>query len=72
MTTVKTEFWAKPMPDRRCDWAAWVDGHEELCTAYGPTEEAALAELAMDLEDLRDRPDLAALVREHMRSAPDA
>jgi hypothetical protein len=67
MSDVRTEYRRKADPRRDHDWEAWIDG-EELPIATGPTEEAALAELADDLEDLRDRPDLATIVREHMRT----
>jgi hypothetical protein len=68
MSDVRTEYRRKSDPRRDHDWEAWIDGDEELGTGTGPTEEAALAELADDLEDLRDRPDLATIVREHMRT----
>jgi hypothetical protein len=34
-----------PIPDRACDWAAWVDGEEETTTCTGPTPARALAGL---------------------------
>lgn len=40
-----------PIPDRRFDWAAWVEGEEETLSARGPTEEAAIAELYKLIEE---------------------
>lgn len=40
-----------PIPIRHMDWRAYVDGHEEGCVGYGPTREAAVADLYEQLED---------------------
>jgi hypothetical protein len=45
---VSPEF--PPIPDRSCDWAAWVDGREETTTSHGPTPAAALRQLADQIE----------------------
>ena len=45
-----TAYWAKPIPIRDFDWAAFVDGQEEWLAGYGRTEEAALADLKEQLE----------------------
>ena len=38
---VSPEF--PPIPDRSCDYAAWIDGEEESTTVTGPTPALALA-----------------------------
>jgi hypothetical protein len=45
---VSPEF--PPIPDRSCDWAAWVDGEEERTTCHGSTPAAALRQLAEQIE----------------------
>ena len=50
---IKTEFWAKPIPMRQFDWAAYdedtYDGAEDSVTrsqiGYGRTEQEAINEL---------------------------
>lgn len=39
-----------PIPIRQFDWAAYVDGHEDGVVGYGPTREAAVADLYEQLE----------------------
>jgi len=40
-----------PIPDRRFDWSATVDGYEPGCPiGYGPTEADAIADLVDTLE----------------------
>lgn len=44
-----------PIPDRRFDYAATVEGYEPGCPiGYGPTEEEAVADLVSLLEDELD------------------
>ena len=56
---ISTEYWAKPIPDRRFDWSAidddTYDGAEDShCPiGYGPTEAAAIADLLEQMEDER-------------------
>ena len=39
-------------PNRNFNWSAWDDDRgEDFATAYGPTEEAAIAELMAMLEE---------------------
>ena len=45
-----TSYWAKPIPMRMFDWAAYVDAQEEGPTGYGLTEAGALADLKEQLE----------------------
>ena len=43
---ILTEYWAKPIPMRQYDWAAWYDGKEESGPyGYGRTEAEAIADL---------------------------
>ena len=50
---IRTEYWAKPIPQRDCDWSAWdedtYDGAADSSTrheiGYGETEEEALEHL---------------------------
>lgn len=49
--TVITARIDPPVPTRQYDWSAWVDGEEEQCTGYGPTEAEALRNLAERLAD---------------------
>jgi cytochrome c peroxidase len=53
--TVKTAYDLKPIPDRRFDWQAWVDGEEEMATGHGATEQAAKDDLKEWLEMLNDK-----------------
>jgi hypothetical protein len=49
---VLTHFVNPPIPDRRWDWAAWIEGDEESLSARGPTEQAAIEALrALILEN---------------------
>lgn len=41
---VKTSYVYPPIPDRKFDWMASIDGEEHMY-AYGPTEVEALKEL---------------------------
>ena len=45
---IVTEYIYPPIPDRRWDWMAHVDGDEEL-TGYGSTETEALRDLCEQL-----------------------
>jgi len=49
---IVTEYWAKPIPDRRCDWQAtyenWDLGHP---IAFGPTEAEAIRDLVENYDD---------------------
>ncbi len=42
-----------PIPDRSCDWCAWVDGADEETRqqGWGSTEAEAIADLKEKLED---------------------
>jgi hypothetical protein len=46
---IVTNYWAKPIPDRRFDWSAWRDGDEpndngQMRIGYGRTEAEAIAD----------------------------
>jgi hypothetical protein len=43
---IVTNYWAKPIPDRRFDWSAWRDGGNENMVGYGQTKEEAIIDLA--------------------------
>ena len=45
-----TDYEFPPIPDRRFDWAAWVDGREEGPVGRGATESAAIQDLLRDLD----------------------
>lgn len=50
---IRTENINPPIPDRRCDWAAWVDENELLGCTFGRTEReavSALVEREVDFE----------------------
>lgn len=53
MTNLKiiTVYDPPPIPDRSCDWTAYVDGREEYQWSRGRTEAEALADLMWQLED---------------------
>lgn len=47
-----TEYWAKPIPDRRLDWYATEDSYEPgMPVGTGRTEEEAIQDLLEQLED---------------------
>lgn len=49
---IRTSYVYPPIPTRRFDWAAWVDGHEESGqVGYGATEAEAIEELREMLDD---------------------
>jgi hypothetical protein len=56
---ITTEFWPKPIPDRRFDWSAidadTYDGAEDSSNrnqiGYGRTKAEAIADLLEQLED---------------------
>ena len=57
---ISTEFVYPPIPDRRWDWSAvdddTYDGAPDTkwpcnCVGYGPTEQEAIADLMIQLED---------------------
>jgi hypothetical protein len=53
--TIYVQFDPPPIPNRSCDWHAWVDGEEEnLITCDGPTKERAIENLIDDYELDRD------------------
>lgn len=45
---VVTSYWPKPIPERKFDWSAVVDGNEDWKAGYGRTERDAV----LDLKDL--------------------
>ena len=49
---IRTDYWAKPIPIRNCDWTAVDDEtYEPGCPiGYGATEEEAIADLMQELE----------------------
>ena len=51
--TVRTSHVYPPIPDRSHDWTAWVDGQDEetRIQGWGATEEAAIKDLFLLLED---------------------
>ena len=65
---IKTDFWLKPIPDRRFDWSAWDDslGEDASKIGHGPTEEAAIKDLMrqVDDDDYRDDADPVAWDRD--------
>jgi hypothetical protein len=56
MPKIRTEYWAKPIPDRRFDWHAVTDDYDGAPDAgwqpigYGRTEAEAITDLKMQLE----------------------
>lgn len=54
--TIKVSPEFPPIPDRSCDWAAWIDGEEERTTCHGPTPSAALRQLAEQIEAEDEKP----------------
>lgn len=48
---IVTEHIHPPIPDRSNDWLAYFDGQEEGLRGFGPTEEAAIADLKQQVED---------------------
>lgn len=54
---IKTEYWLKPIPDRRFDWCAVTDNYDGAPDAgfqpigYGRTEAEAIADLKSQMED---------------------
>lgn len=49
---VRTENVYPPIPLRQFDWCAWLDGDEEAGPrGWGRTEQEAIAELMVELED---------------------
>ncbi len=52
---IETHYWAKPIPDRSCDWTATLDGYDAGDPiGYGATEAEAIADLKEQIEDKRD------------------
>lgn len=50
MPTIRTSYWAKPIPLRQFDWQAWYDGDEpndngSMRTGEGRTEQDAVNDL---------------------------
>lgn len=52
MHVIETSYVFPPIPTRECDWAAWVEGQEEWLTGRGPTEQAAIADLVEQIEQI--------------------
>jgi hypothetical protein len=49
---IRTEFWAKPIPIRNCDWIASYDNDEpddegNMTCGYGATEQEAIDDLLL-------------------------
>jgi hypothetical protein len=42
---IKTECVCPPIPTRKFDWQAWVDGNEEGPNGWGETEQEAVDDL---------------------------
>ena len=42
---IKTEYVNPPIPDRRWDWRAWIEGEEDGLEGWGRSEEAAILDL---------------------------
>ena len=52
---IKTHFVYPPIPDRNFDWSATFDSYEPgNLIGYGPTEEAAIADLRGQAEDEKE------------------
>ena len=50
---VKTSHIYPPIPIRKFDWQAWVDGSDESGPyGFGPTEQEAIEDLKEQLEEL--------------------
>lgn len=51
---IKVVYDPPPIPSRTCDYQAYLEGHEELGTGYGPTREDALKSLfeVFEMKDL--------------------
>lgn len=47
---ILTSFDNPPIPERSCDWSAWIEGSEEWLTGRGPTREAAIADLLEQID----------------------
>lgn len=52
MSSVITKCEPPPIPVRRFDWHAYIDGQEEGPTGYGHTELEAVTELAERLAEV--------------------
>jgi hypothetical protein len=50
MEEIRTENVCPPIPLRNFDWAAWIDGDEELGTGRGATKQEAINDLLDILE----------------------
>jgi hypothetical protein len=56
---ISTEYWAKPIPDRSCDWSAVDDDtydgapdtHPPCPIGWGATEAEAIADLLEKIEE---------------------
>lgn len=48
---ILTAYTHPPIPDRRWDWAAWVEDEEETLCVRGPTEQAAIEALNELIEE---------------------
>ena len=49
--TIRIARIAPPVPSRRFDYAAWIDGREECYQGYGPTAADAIADLVEQIEE---------------------
>lgn len=46
MNNIITDYWPKPIPDRRFDWDAWLeDADENGYVGHGLTEQEAINDL---------------------------
>ena len=48
---IQTEYWPKPIPERKFDWDAWdEDLGEDSPVGHGLTEQEAITHLKIQLE----------------------
>jgi hypothetical protein len=65
MNKIVTSCQYPPIPDRRFDWIAYIDGDEESGNyGYGPTEEAAIADWVESYAEEYEERDAAQRERE--------
>ena len=52
MPTIRTDYWAKPIPIRNFDWSATFDGYDAGDPiGYGATEQDAINDLIASAEE---------------------
>lgn len=51
MRIIKVSHVYPPIPIRSMDWCAYYDGEEEGAQGWGPTEQAAIADLVENYGD---------------------